>query len=71
MLTDLGFHQVPEEPCLFTDNRLIIFFFIDDIMILCYSKDIPQLQAFQEMITERYEMRDLGELTWFLGIRII
>jgi len=63
VLTVLGFHQVPEEPCLFTDNRLIIFFFVDDIVILCHSKDIPRLRAFQETITERYEMRDLGELT--------
>ena len=70
-LTDLGFHQILEEPCLFTDNRLIIFFYIDDIVILCHSKDILQLQTFQETIMDQYEMQDLGELTWFLGIRVI
>jgi hypothetical protein len=69
-LIELGLYEVPGVNCLFTNDHMIIFFFVDDIAIL-YSKEyegeVDQLQA---KLCEIYEMRHLGELNWFLGIRI-
>jgi hypothetical protein len=41
---------------------------VDDIVLL--GKDKELLNQFKEALLERYEIRDLGDLSWFLGIRI-
>src|SRR5271169_3715636 len=33
-LEDLGLKQVPECQCLFTNGKLILFFYVDDIVVL-------------------------------------
>ena len=68
-LTELGLKEI--ESCLFTNDWLVVFFYIDDIIVMCRTKDLPKLYPFKEALFSRYEMRDLGELSWFLGIRII
>ena len=68
-LIQLGLHQVPEEPCLYTNGKIIVFFYVDDIVIL--GQDLDLIHQFKEELLQRYEMRDLGDLSWFLGIRII
>jgi hypothetical protein len=35
-LYKLGLSLVPDYPCLFTSNKLIVFFYIDDITVLYY-----------------------------------
>ena len=70
-LQELGLREVPGEPCLFTNEWLIIFFYVDDIVALCHTKHLPHLERFEKSLMARYETRSLGELNWFLGIRII
>ena len=52
-------------------NKLIVFFFVDDIAILSRPTDYYEFLAFRTKLLEFYEMRDLGALKWFLGIRVI
>jgi len=68
-LIQLGLHQVPDELCLYTDGKTIVFFYVDDIVIL--GKDLALLHQLKDALLQLYEMRDLGDLSWFLGIRII
>jgi hypothetical protein len=71
-LKDLGLHKVSGEPYLFiNEDGVIIFFYINDIVLLCRSKALPQLYKLRTALIQRYKIRDLGELSWFLGIRII
>jgi hypothetical protein len=70
-LRKLGLQLVPEAECLYINNKLIVFFFVDDIAILSRTLDIDVYQSFQTRLYKHYEMRDLGELKWFLGIYII
>jgi hypothetical protein len=70
-LQELGLKEVPGEPCLYANDWLIVFFYVDDIVTLCRKEDLPKLQLFEKALMERYEIRSLGELIWFLGIRII
>jgi hypothetical protein len=69
-LTDLGLTCVPEEPCLFVNQWLIIFFYVDDIVIMYRDLDHDRADDFRQKLTGKFKMRDLGELRWFLGIRI-
>jgi hypothetical protein len=71
-LKDLGFIEVPGEPCLFINkDGIIIIFYVDDIVLLCRPEAISKLRKLRIALMQRYEMRDLDELSWFLGIRII
>jgi hypothetical protein len=71
-LRNLGPREVSEQSCLFmSDDGILVFFYVDDIVLLCSPEKLPQLHKLREALMKKYEMRDLGELTWFLGIRII
>ena len=35
---ELGLEQIPEEPCLFSNGRIIVFFYVDDIVILARKR---------------------------------
>jgi hypothetical protein len=70
-LRELGLEEVSGEPCLFTNDWLIIFFYVDDIVALCRTEHLPRLIEFEKRLEARYEIRSLGELNWFLGVRIV
>ena len=70
-LTSLGLQKVPEEPCLFTNRHCLVFFFVDDIVILYHRDHESHVRQLKQDIMATYHMRDLGELKWFLGICII
>ena len=62
---------MPGEPCLFTNDWLIVFFYVDDIVTLCRKEHLPRLANFEKSLMARYKIRSLGELSWFLGIRVV
>jgi Reverse transcriptase (RNA-dependent DNA polymerase) len=70
-LEKLGLHEVPGVNCLFTNDWLTLFFYVDDIVALCKTHDLPLLARFERDLTQRFEMKVLGDLKWFLGIRIV
>ena len=70
-LQELGLQEVPGEPCLFTNDWLIVFFYVDDIVTLCRKEHLPRLANFEKSLMARYKIRSLGELSWFLGIRVV
>ena len=67
-LDQLGLKPILGQPCLFTNGLVILFFYMDDISLLGWSMDA--LQSLKKGLISRYEMRDLGPLQWFLGIRV-
>ena len=66
----LGLEPVPECACLFTNDKLIVFFFVDDICV-CHPRNLDSYNTFRSQLMNEYEMRDMGELKWFLGIRVV
>lgn len=69
-LTKLGFKQVPGTDCLFLSEHILLFFYVDDICILYEQRHVKTVEEFQAKLFEAYEMRYLGDIEWFLGIRI-
>jgi hypothetical protein len=67
----LGLQEVLSEPCLFTNEWLIVFFYVDNIVVLCRTEHLSQLKDFEKRLAARYEIQSLGDLSWFLGIRIV
>ena len=70
-LQDLGLERVDEDVCLYRNSWLVVFFYVDDIVALCRTADLPKFEQFKEALMAKYEMRYMGNLHWFLGIRIL
>ena len=69
-LIDLKLEQMSEVKCLFINAYILIFFYVNDIAVLYEKKHIQQMKKFQNKFFQIYEMRYIGELQWFLKIRI-
>jgi len=67
----LGLKPVPDEPCIVRNDWLTVFFWVDDIVLLCRKEDLEKRDEFVRQLTAKFEMRNEGELHWFLGIRVV
>ena len=70
-LEELGLQKSREEPCLFTNDWLMVIFYVDDVLLLYRREDKEKALEFKKKLVEKYEIRDEGEVKWFLGIRVI
>ena len=52
-------------------DGIIIFFYVDDIVVLVHPSKIAHKEAFERWLINKYEMKSLGEIKWFLGIRVL
>ena len=69
-LINENFNQSFADPCLYTkfegDSTIIILFWVDDIIIAASNYDL--LNSVKRNFHNMFKMKDLGELSWFLGI---
>ena len=70
-LIQLGLLPIPESQCLFTNGRITVFFYVDDMVILYHKTHQLEFKVFKQALLRAYDFKDLGELKWFLGIRIL
>lgn len=70
-LRSLGLCQGTEESCIFFNDWLIIFFYVDDIVAIYRPEDNDKMDEFERKLMGKYEMKRLKELKWFLGIQIV
>jgi hypothetical protein len=68
----LGFKIVYEDVCLMVSpDGLLVIFYVDDILIFS-PKNMKQRAADAvAKMAEHWELRQMGEAKWFLGIRIL
>jgi hypothetical protein len=57
--------------CLFINERIILFFYVNNIIVLCSKFSIYQLKELKQTFMKRFEMKAFEDLKWFLSIRII
>nr|GEV54552.1 hypothetical protein [Tanacetum cinerariifolium] len=67
-----GFTQNREEPCVYLkasgSNIIFLILYVDDILIM--GNSIPMLQSVKTYLGKCFAMKDLGEATYILGIKI-
>jgi hypothetical protein len=53
--------------------QVIIFFYVDDIIMICSPNEAShkRMAQIKASLCETYEMRDMGEISWFLKIRVL
>ena len=68
----LGLQNTIHEPCLYTyrenGNVAVIVLYVDDMLIA--SNDEKKMEEIKECLEKAFEMKDLGEPSQFLGMRI-
>ena len=48
-----------------------MFFYVDDIVVLYDPSNQSKFEEFRDEIMKQFELRNIGELSWFLRIRVI
>jgi hypothetical protein len=70
VLEDLRLMSILEINCLYANDWLILFFYVNDIIILFMKSNANRMRIFEKALMQRFEMRILDSLQWFLSIRI-
>jgi hypothetical protein len=72
-LDELGLVGCKEEACIFTDpkRKVLVVFYVDDVQVLYHKKNQKEAQEVIDGLKSAYEIRDLGDVEWFLGVRIV
>ena len=69
----IGFTQSLYDPCVYTqmcgDQLKIIAVYVDDLIICC--KSLQHITDMKDKLSSRYNMKDLGDLNYFLGVKIV
>lgn len=70
-LRPLGFQQSSCDPCIYINNSsgIITAIWVDNLIIL--GKDLSFIDKVKDRLRAEFEMKDLGELQYFLGIQVL
>ena len=73
-LKEMGFTQAPSDPCLYVESdsegeMFIVAVYVDDIIL--GGKSESKLMEVKKELSKTFEMKDLGPLHHFLGVKII
>ncbi|KID83774.1 reverse transcriptase family protein [Metarhizium guizhouense ARSEF 977] len=69
-LRNAGIDHTDEEPCVFTDGKILVLVYVDDILILSPSREKESVDKLVKYLKNRYSLRE-EEFKWYLGIRVI
>jgi hypothetical protein len=70
-LTTLGFKPVPQEPCCMIQSGIIIFFYVDDIIIAYHRTQEQEAMRIVTQIQGKYLCTGGENLQWFLRMEVI
>ena len=72
-LVKLELEPIKEEPYIYAtaDRKVFIMFFIDDVQVMYHKDDEERAQAITNGLHQAYKLRPLGDVKWFLGVRVI
>ncbi|KAK0587347.1 hypothetical protein LWI29_021335 [Acer saccharum] len=63
----------PDEPCVYKrikgDKLVFLIFYVDDILLI--GNDVGVLTSVKEWLAKQFDMKDLGEASFILGIQVI
>ena len=71
-LKEMGFVQSTADPCLYTSSKKEMFHiavYVDDIVLAC--KSIERIAEVKKALAKQFEVKDLGELHYFLGMKVV
>ena len=70
VLLKLGLRQLPEDPCVFFTDGILVFFYADDILITSHPAARERARQLERDLEQHWALTDHGDAEWFLNIRI-
>jgi len=70
-LKGMGLVCLLEDMCIFSNEYIVVIFFVDDIIPIYHPDNHHKYEEFKATFQNKYETRDMGDLKWFLGIRVV
>ena len=71
ILQELKLERIHEKICIFWNDWLLVFFYVNDITVICHTADLPKMKEFKKILMIKYKMRFINNLEWFLDIHVI
>ena len=70
LLKEMGFEQLNSDACIYIHktDKSIIAIYVDDIILACLKDST--MTCLKKRITEKFDVEDMGELHYFLGVKI-
>ena len=71
-LKEIGFVQTVSDPCIYkavSGDSFIIGLYVDDILLAGKSKE--RMTEVKSVLSNMFEVKDLGELNYFLGVKVV
>ena len=69
-LKKFGLTLVPNVPCLYKNDKAIVFFYVDDIIMMATPGNNSALDELESKLCKRYEITKLGNLGTFISITV-
>ena len=69
-LLDLGFKSIPHEPCCMTYEGILIFFYVDDIVLAYRKSQKEKAMDLMRRLKGHCNISGGEDLQWFLGIAV-
>jgi hypothetical protein len=70
-LKSMGFQEVLHELCCMIKDRILLFFYVDDIIVAYYKNKLDAATGAVNMLKEKYTITGGDDLQWFLSVEII
>ncbi|KAM4062471.1 reverse transcriptase (RNA-dependent DNA polymerase) [Hirsutella rhossiliensis] len=65
-----GIDRTDEEPCVFTNGKILALVYVDDILILNPRQEKKAVNDLVQHLQSKYDLRE-EEFKWYLGIRVV
>ncbi|XP_044715244.1 reverse transcriptase (RNA-dependent DNA polymerase) domain-containing protein [Hirsutella rhossiliensis] len=69
-LKEAGIDRTDEEPCVFTNGKILALVYVDDILILNPRQEKKAVNDLVQHLQSKYDLRE-EEFKWYLGIRVV
>jgi hypothetical protein len=60
-LKEPGLYPISEDPCLYSNDKLILIVFVNNMILIYYLKNKSMTITFKNKLKNKYELKEIGE----------